>query len=109
MIDQAVIDTLIGAAEDGHIAQLVGAILLALVGLARSITRDRFTVGVGAWISAVSALLGGVGAALLAGTVWWHAIIIGLLVAPSSRGFWDRIRDLLPKRKDDNRPWGAGK
>lgn len=99
MLDQSMIDTLIGAASDGRWERLIGAILLVLVALVRYVTRDRFSLETGQWISAVSALAGGVGAALLAGTVWWHALLIGLVVAPGSRGFWDRIRDLLPKRE----------
>jgi len=98
MIEQSVIDTLIGATSDGRWERILGSILVILVGLTRYVTRDRFSTQVGAWISAVSALLGGIGAALLAGTAWWHALLIGLVVLPSSKGFWDRLRDLLPKR-----------
>jgi hypothetical protein len=99
MIEQSVIDTLIGAASDGRWERILGSILVALVALTRYVTRDRFSELVGEWISAVSALLGGIGAALLAGTQWWHAVLIGLVVLPSSKGFWDRIRDLLPRRE----------
>ena len=98
MIEQSVIDTLIGAASEGRWERILGSILIALVALIRYVTRDRFSQQVGAWISAVSAILGGIGAALLAGAEWWHALLIGLVVLPSSKGFWDRIRDLLPKR-----------
>jgi hypothetical protein len=99
MIEQNVIDTLIGAASEGRWERIVGSILVVLVTLTRYVTRDRFSQQVGEWISAVSALLGGIGAALLAGTEWWHAVLIGLVVLPSSKGFWDRIRDLLPERE----------
>jgi hypothetical protein len=98
MIEENVINTLVGAASDGRWERILGSILVVLVALTRYVTRDRFSEHVGAWISAVSALLGGIGAALLAGTEWWHALLIGLVVLPSSKGFWDRIRDLLPKR-----------
>jgi hypothetical protein len=98
IISPLVVDQLIGAAGAAQWWRLVGAILLAVIAVVRFVTRDRFAVVVGEWISAVSALVGGIAAALLAGTVWWHALIIGLLVSSSSRGFWDRIRSLLPKR-----------
>ncbi len=98
MIEQSVIETLIGAASEGRWERILGSILVALVALTRYVTKDRFSQQAGAWISAVSALLGGIGAALLAGTEWWHALLIGIVVLPSSKGFWDRIRDLLPPR-----------
>lgn len=99
MIEESVFTTLVGAAGEGQIERLVGAILVSIVALVRYVTQDRFSLEVGSWISAVSALCGGVGAALLAGAVWWHALMIGLVVAPSSKGFWGRVRSLLPKRK----------
>jgi hypothetical protein len=101
MIEQSVIETLIGAASEGRWERIVGSMLVVLVAAVRYVSRDRFSELVGEWISAVSALLGGIGAALLAGTEWWHALLIGLVVLPNSKGFWDRIRDLLPKRGNE--------
>lgn len=98
LVDPLVIETLLGAVGSGQWWRLVGAIIVALVAATRYVTADRFAVGVGEWISAVSALLGGIAAALLAGAVWWHALVIGLFVSSTGRGFWDRVRALLPKR-----------
>lgn len=99
MIDEATIRTLIGAIDEGEYQQIIGYALVMLTIAARWFTEDKFSFAVHRWISATAAFLAGIGVALAAGGEVWHALLIGGLASPTSRGFWELIRDLLPDRK----------
>lgn len=98
MLDEATIRTLIGAIEDGEYQQIVGYALLILTMFWRWLSADKFSDRAGRWISASTSFLSGIGVALAAGGVFWHALLIGVFVSPTSRGFWELIRGLLPNR-----------
>jgi hypothetical protein len=104
MIEQTIIETLIGSFESGEYSQIIGYALLAIAAFVRFMTEGRFTIGVHKWISASSSLVLGVGTALAAGGVWWHALVLGLFAAPTSRGFWELVRGLLPSRPKNATP-----
>lgn len=98
MIDEATIRTLIGAIGEGDYQQIVGYALVMLTIAARWFTEGRFSVTVARWVSASSSFLAGIGVALGAGAPYWHALLIGGLASPTSRGFWELVRGLLPAR-----------
>lgn len=96
MIEQSIMEQVFEAMSGGGWSATLGAILLALCAVARASTRGRVVGRPGAWLSATSALVAGIGTALAAGAVWWQAIALGVLVAPSSKGFWELVRKSLP-------------
>jgi len=98
MIEQTILETLIGTVERGEYSQIVGYALIAFAAFARFLVEGRFSLAVAKWISAVTSLVLGVGTGLAAGGVWWHALLLGAFAAPTSRGFWELLRGLLPKR-----------
>ena len=63
MLDQATLETLFGSVESGRWERILGASLVVLVSIVRYVTKDRFSENVGSWLSASSAILGGIGAA----------------------------------------------
>ena len=98
MLDEATIRTLIGAIDKGEYQQVIGYAVVMLTIAARWFTEGRFSEAVARWVSATASFLAGIGVALAAGGAWWHALLIGGLASPTSRGFWELLRSLLPKR-----------
>lgn len=94
MIEQSIIDNLLSAYSDGRWSVLVGAILLIMVPIVRQMLPE-FEAATADAISAVATALGGVGALLLAGAGWATAFLVGLLVAPTSRGLIPLMRSAL--------------
>ncbi len=83
---------LILSVEDGSAQCIAGAILLALVAMARSHLEPRLKEGPARdWVSAAAPVAGAVGIALLAGVAWWQALLLAMLAAPTSSGLWRLI------------------
>jgi hypothetical protein len=78
---------LITAIEDNVPAIIVGAALLALTVFVRTYLEPKLEGAAQSWISAGAAWVGGIAALLVAGQVWWHALILGGLVSATSSGF----------------------
>ena len=98
MVEQSILETLIGAVGDGEYGQVIGYVLLAVSAFVRFITEGRFTIAVHRWISTTASLVLGIGTGLAAGGEYWHAVLLGAFAAPTSRGFWELVRGLLPAR-----------
>lgn len=96
MIEESIVNSLIGSAEAGSWSVFAGYAILAACAIVRFLTRGKLSENASSWISASTTLLAGLGGALAAGGVWWRALVIGAFVLPSSRGFWDLVRGLLP-------------
>ena len=93
---------LLHAFERGEPGVLCGAILLVVVSLVRVHLDARLEKGAAKdWISAVSSVLGALGVALVAGGLWWHAVLLSLLAAPASSGLWRLVFGLFPGVKHD--------
>lgn len=101
MIEQNTVDEMLSAISDGEWSKTVGYILLAMVAFARFMTRDRFEKLVANWISASASLVLGVAVGLAAGGQWLHALLLGVFASPTSHGFWELVRSLLPKRTSE--------
>lgn len=96
MVEQGLLEQLLGAIGSASWPVLIGYATLVLVAVFRSITHGRFRGRAEDWASAASALVGGVGLALAAGGVWWQALAVAVLAAPSSSGFWRLVRGSIP-------------
>jgi len=94
VIEVSLLAQLFAAAEDASWSALVGLVLLVVVGLVRFITAGLEGRGAD-WASGVLGLAAGIGAALAAGGLWWHALLLGGLASSSSRGFWELMRGLI--------------
>lgn len=104
VIEESFVRQLLEAVGDGDVGVIVGVSLLIVVGLVRMITRDRLDKPAADWVSSSAALVAGVGLLLAGGRSWLEAALVGLLVVPSSRGFWELLGSILPKKKDDEIP-----
>lgn len=94
-----VIDVLTGSADGRSWLVLIGAIMLAVVAVARYVTEDRLPQVAADWVSAVAGVVAAVAVAYMAGVEsWWHGLLLGLLGSAASRGLWARVRELLPPR-----------
>lgn len=90
---------LIQAIEHGHWSEAAGGLLIALVSVARLYLEPRLEDPAAAWVSAVAGVLGAAAVALLAGAVWWHALLLALLAAGPSAGLWRLLASLVPSKK----------
>jgi len=97
IITQDIINALVASAEAGQWWRLVGAILVALCALARFLVNGRLTDTVRGWVLAVVAVLWVWAGALMVGGRWWSALLMALFVSASSKEFWAKVRELLPK------------
>ena len=97
---EAVLQTLIQSASGGQWGVLAGAILLVLVSVVRRITADRLVDPAAKWVSASSAMAAATAVSLMAGAVWWHAVILGCFGPVASDGFWRLVGSLIPRRVD---------
>jgi len=91
MIEQNIIEQLLQSIADGRWSVLVGAIILIVVPIVRQLLPE-FGQNTADAISAVATAIGGVGALLFAGAGWATACLVGLLVAPTSRGLIPLMR-----------------
>lgn len=97
-----VVDLLTGDPAGRTWLVLIGAILVAVVAIARYVTDGRLPEPLGAWVSAVCGVVGAIGVAYMAGVPeWWHGLVIGFVASPASRGFWSLFRSLLPGRDEE--------
>lgn len=99
MDDLGLVDRLLAAIDSGAPALIVGVCLLLIGALARRLTRGRVTEVVEAWVSMGAMVLSAVGAALLAGGVWWRAVVFGLASVAVSGGLWDLLDRVWPARR----------
>jgi hypothetical protein len=91
------IERLVDAFVEGQWFVFAGALMILLVWICRRLTAGRLSKDVQSWISASCALLVGIGLSLYYGELWWNALLVGLFVAPSSSGFWDKLNSIIPK------------
>jgi hypothetical protein len=91
---------LIRAIETNDAWLVVGAMLLAITSMIRAHLEPRLPEGAARdWSSAVSAVAAGLGVALLSGAIWWQALLICLLAAPTSAGLWRLVADAITRGK----------
>lgn len=96
MVEESGLQQIFTLVEHGTWFQVLGAVLIAIVAAVRYLTRGRVKGGVEEWVSVSSALVGGVGSALLVGGPWYWALAVGVLVSPTSKGFWEKVRKSIP-------------
>jgi len=104
MLEEGLITQLF-ASLDSPVA-LAGAICLLVAGLAAFLVERRFARRIADWVSASAGVVATAGAGLVAISVDGDApvrevvaaVAVALLAGPASRGFWSRVRGLLPER-----------
>ena len=88
---------LVTAIEAGRWPEILGAALIVVVSLVRLYLAPRLEgLPAGDWVSAVAGILGGLGVALVAGAIWWHALIACVLGAGTSAGLWRLLAACVP-------------
>lgn len=93
--------TIVDALGSGRAELIAGAALLAVVSLLRLYLEPRLEgLRAGDWLSAVAGVAGACAVALLAGAVWWHAVLLSLLAAGPSAGLWRLLASLVPRGRE---------
>jgi hypothetical protein len=93
-----IVPTIVDAITGAHWSVLAGAILAVVLTVTRRILVAA-PAGTARWISAAAGVLSALSVSLLAGAVWWHALIACIVAAPASAGFWDLVGSAMPWKK----------
>lgn len=95
MIEENTIMQLIAGIKTGDISVIIGLAIIAIIAITRNAILPELTGIPHQITSSLAAALGGFAVLLAAGEVWWAALIVGLLAAPTSSGLVPLIRSII--------------
>jgi CHASE2 domain-containing sensor protein len=107
------IQSILESAQNGQWPIFVGALLTALVALARSVIPklQKIPRRMLPWIVFVVGLAAVTGGALASGSSWISAVTLGVTAALASMGMWDLGRGvpgMVEKSPNENKPAAGG-
>jgi len=109
MIEENTVMLLVEGIKTGDISVIIGLVIIALVAITRNAVLPELTGVSNQVVSSIAGALGGIAVLLVAGQIWWAALIVGLLAAPTSGGLIPLIRSIIRaiKRKPPSSAQGG--
>ena len=95
MIEENVVMHLVDSIKNGDTWVIIGLAIIAIIAIVRNAILPEIDGVAKQIVSSLAAALGGIAVLLAAGQVWWAALIIGLLAAPTSSGLVPLIRTII--------------
>jgi hypothetical protein len=98
----AAVSLIVEAFRQGHWSLAIGTLVLFVVWVLRRFLWTLIPRNVLPWLTLALAMVVTVVVGLIAGVVWWQALIDGLLTSGVAMAFWSLVfRHLLPKPDKD--------